>query len=165
MRELEGDIWELRNDGWVGITINGTLKKDGKLVMGAGVAKQAKDRFPNLDTFLGYLVSRQGLGVLFLASERLIAIPTKHNWYDPTSDQALIEQGVETLSRKIKNHSSPIQARLPIYLPRLGCGNGKLDWQTEVRPIMEKYLDDQFVVVTSTLTGESNEREGERNAR
>jgi len=27
---------------------------------------------------------------------------------------------------------------LPIYMPRIGCGLGGLDWDTEVGPIVEK---------------------------
>lgn len=32
---------------------------------------------------------------------------------------------------------------LPVYLPKIGCGLGGLDWDTEVKPIVEK-LDDEF---------------------
>lgn len=29
-----------------------------------------------------------------------------------------------------------------IAWPKLGCTNGKLDWNTQVKPLMVKYLDD-----------------------
>ena len=27
-----------------------------------------------------------------------------------------------------------------IAMPKLGCGNGGLDWETQVKPLVEKYL-------------------------
>lgn len=30
---------------------------------------------------------------------------------------------------------------------QVGCGNGGLDWETQVRPELEPYLDDQFTLV------------------
>ena len=33
-----------------------------------------------------------------------------------------------------------------IYLPKVGCGNGKLDWKN-VELILDKYLDERFIVV------------------
>ena len=59
--------------------------------------------------------------------------PTKQNWRNPSKIE-YIEDGllkfVNTYAEK--NISS-------IAFPRLGCGNGELDWN-EVRPVMEKYL-------------------------
>ena len=31
--------------------------------------------------------------------------------------------------------------------PRVGCGNGALDWK-DVRPILRRYLDDRFILVS-----------------
>ena len=39
-------------------TSNGIVKKDGKLIMGAGVAKQFRDRFFGLDQESGALVKK-----------------------------------------------------------------------------------------------------------
>ncbi len=35
------------------ITTNSTIRRDGALVMGRGIARQAKERFPDLDVTLG----------------------------------------------------------------------------------------------------------------
>lgn len=41
------------------ITTNSTLKKNGALVMGRGIVRQARDRFPGLDVTLGGEISRR----------------------------------------------------------------------------------------------------------
>ncbi len=41
------------------ITTNGCLDAAGRLVMGAGIARQARDRWPALAAFFGYLVSQR----------------------------------------------------------------------------------------------------------
>ena len=33
--------------------------------------------------------------------------------------------------------STAITMKLPIYMPRIGCGLGGLDWETDVRPIVD----------------------------
>lgn len=35
-----------------------------------------------------------------------------------------------------------------IYLPRLGCGCGKLEWDT-VREVIKPILDDRFIVINN----------------
>ncbi len=34
-----------------------------------------------------------------------------------------------------------------VILPRVGTGEGALDWETEVKPILDKYWDDRYTVV------------------
>ncbi len=34
-----------------------------------------------------------------------------------------------------------------LKLPRVGCGNGSLDWE-DVQPILERHLDDRFILVS-----------------
>ncbi|NRH21578.1 hypothetical protein HOO68_06065 [Candidatus Gracilibacteria bacterium] len=34
-----------------------------------------------------------------------------------------------------------------MYLPHVGCGNGGLDWKTDVRPVIEQYLTVPYVVI------------------
>ena len=40
------------------ITTNSTIRQDGALVMGRGIARQARDRFPGLDRALGREIAR-----------------------------------------------------------------------------------------------------------
>ncbi len=67
---------------------------------------------------------------------KVLCFPTKKDWKNP-SDLALIEAGLKTFVKNYKqlNISS-------ITFPKLGCGLGGLDWEKEVKPLMQKYLAD-----------------------
>lgn len=55
-----GDMWTAYDDADLFlITTNSTLKKNGALVMGRGIARQARDRFPGLDVTLGREIARR----------------------------------------------------------------------------------------------------------
>ncbi len=138
MKEITGDIWDFYDQGhWIVIPTNLSHKANGDAVMGAGLAKQAVDRFSSLPFRLGQL----GYGVHAFLDLHLYALPTKDNWRNPSSIE-LIQEGVQNLSESA--HWSR-----EIYLPRLGCGErtGRLQWNN-VKPIMEQCLDDRFTVVS-----------------
>jgi len=44
VKEVDGNLWEIEAD-WRVITTNGFVKKDGRAVMGRGVARQALQRY------------------------------------------------------------------------------------------------------------------------
>ncbi len=49
-----GELWsELGNADLILVTANGVVDGRGRLIMGAGAAKQARDRFPGLDKWAG----------------------------------------------------------------------------------------------------------------
>ena len=70
-----------------------------------------------------------------------------HNWWEE-ADLALIEISAKSLKEIMHYNLSLIQT--PIYVPWVGCGNGKLD-KKDVRPILEKYLseEDKFIVISN----------------
>lgn len=39
------------------------------------------------------------------------------------------------------------QKKLPLYLPKIGCGYGGLDWDTQVFPILHELADDANVAI------------------
>lgn len=59
MREKRGSIWTYLEEINTAICIptNGSLTRSGEAVMGAGVAKQAKERFPEVPKRLGLFLS------------------------------------------------------------------------------------------------------------
>jgi len=137
------------------ITTNGIVKKDGKAVMGAGIAKQANS-FYHIDDLLGKYITQYGnrafnLGVyprLYLNNSvvfRLFTFPTKHHWKDD-SDINLIVKSCEQLVEMCAKFSIT-----KCYLPPAGCGCGNLDYETTVKPWISQILDDRFIVVLSSL--------------
>ena len=145
MKQITGDIWDYHKRGhWIVITTNGTIHKNGVAVMGKGIAKQAALKYPKLPYYLGLAIKDVGnIGHIF-PDYKIITLPTKHNWWEK-SDITLIERGCKALS---KMHA---RVKVNIYMVRPGCSNGKLKWE-DVKPIIEQYLDDRFVIVERNLS-------------
>lgn len=139
MKEINGDILNFHSKGeWICITTNGIVNKSGKSIMGAGIALQANIRFPDLPIELGEKIQQVGNIVHIFEKYKIISFPTKNNWWE-NSDIKLIEDSAKFLSQYWFGNKN-------IYLPRVGCGNGKLIWN-DVKLILEKYFDDRFIVV------------------
>ena len=141
MKEIKGNIWDYYDKGnWIVITTNGTVKVNGEAVMGRGVALQAKQKFPSLPGELGKTLKMAGNQLHTFPHYRIITYPVKHRWEEKASP-FLINQGAYQLSM----YADSLRLDL-VYMVRPGCGNGGLDWKN-VKPILEKYLDDRFIIV------------------
>ncbi len=109
-------------------------------VMGKGIAKQFKTLFP--DMFAEYQRRCESgeldIGKLHLfrtSNKWVLNFPTKKRWRNP-SKKEYIEAGLKWLS------DNYIKYRIySISFPLIGCGNGELDWNDTVRPMMERYLN------------------------
>lgn len=108
-------------------------------IMGKGVALEFKNRYP--DMFQSYKAlcdeKKLDVGKLVLwknSSKWVLLFPTKRHWRNP-SKMEYIEKGL----MKFVENWDKLGAN-SIAFPRLGCGNGGLDWEA-VRPLMEKYLN------------------------
>lgn len=147
MRYMTGDIWQLASDldGWVVVPTNTQVRKDGAAVMGKGMAKDASDKFSGLSESLGRHIQR--FGDTIYVSRPIICLPTKRDWRHP-SRMEYIEKGcreIVELSRILNS----VQHTQPILLPKLGCGLGGLNWERQVRPVVDAILEsDRFVLVT-----------------
>lgn len=148
MIDVREDLWRCPADARV-ITTNGETRKDGRAVMGAGVAKTAVERYAGLDVMLGAAIRRSGNRVysFFCAidggvggTDTVITFPTKHHWRDG-SDLELIETSCKQLVDLADMHDRWLR----IVMPRPGCGRGGLSY-SDVRPILERHLDDRFHV-------------------
>jgi len=108
-------------------------------VMGKGLAKEFKriypDMFESYQQFCedGTLVVGK-LQVYKTPNKWILNFPTKANWRSP-SKLDYIEQGL----KKFVEHYERLGIK-SIAFPMLGCGNGGLSWEQEVKPLMEKYL-------------------------
>lgn len=129
------------------VTTNGVIRADGRAVMGKGIALQANTLF-GLDLDLARLIVRDGNHAFDLGVRsdgrghemRVLTLPTKHHWRYK-SDLELIRNSLW----EVVQLCNDLGIRR-CYLPRPGCANGGLDWETQVRPLCEAMLDDRFVV-------------------
>lgn len=152
MQEARGDLWDFYTQGaWVCITTNGIVKQDGTLVMGAGCAREASERFPALSYNWGQGVLENGNRLQVSMLHRLISFPVKHHWRE-YADLDLIRHSAEQLMEWLR-HTETFDADgqrrpcAPICLPRPGCGQGGLSWH-RVKPVLADVLDDRITVVT-----------------
>ena len=108
-------------------------------VMGKGLAKEFKRIYP--DMFKSYqdycengLLTLGKLQLYKTPNKWVLNFPTKANWRNP-SKLEYIEQGLQ----KFVDHYERLGIK-SIAFPMLGCGNGGLSWEKEVKPLMLKYL-------------------------
>lgn len=157
MTETTGDIWGLEWDVQARqhgaaiyrvIPTNGSVNSRGLAVMGRGVALQAAERFPGLREGLGKLLLSQGNKVHYNDAYGLITFPVKHNWYSKAKTQ-LVRRSCKQL------FELPWEGSF-ILMPRVGCGNGGLDWEEQVKPILEEELGEiNGLIVVSLPDGSS----------
>lgn len=108
-------------------------------VMGKGIALQFKKKFPeNFKAYeRAYKNEELEIGKMFTVSLQLtnpryiINFPTKNHWREKSRVE-YIRAGLEDLLHEIER----LDIR-SIAIPPLGCGNGGLDWESEVRPLIE----------------------------
>lgn len=129
------------------IPTNGQRKQNGRAVMGAGVAKIARDKWPELDIKLGWSLHHIGnrvhiftvgdLDILFC----VVSFPTKNHWRNP-SNVAILNRSAHQLV-ELADQANWNQ----VWLPVVGCGLGGLSWTDEVAPLLSSILDDRFVII------------------
>lgn len=108
-------------------------------VMGKGIAKQYKLMYPEMYEQYRYFCETDMLdiGKLWLYKHHtkwILNFPTKKNWRNPSK--------VEYIEAGLKKFVATYEEK-GIYsasFPQLGTGNGGLDWESEVKPLFDKYL-------------------------
>lgn len=130
---VKGDLFECDAD----ILIN-TVNTVG--VMGKGIAKEFKKRFPEMfeDYKRACENKRIGGGILHMFYDECIIInfPTKKHWRQD-SEYVLIKAGLIALRGFLMNFGKSIV----VAIPPLGCGCGNLEW-SKVKSLIQYYLSD-----------------------
>lgn len=108
-------------------------------VMGKGVALQFKQLFPEMFVEYGRLceTGQLDIGKLWLyktPNKWVLNFPTKRHWRQPAKLE-YIEAGLQ----KFVDSYAQMQIH-SIAFPPLGCGNGQLDFGSQVQPMMERFL-------------------------
>jgi len=108
-------------------------------VMGRGIALEFKHLFPEMYRQYRGLCERGQfeIGMLWLyksPNKWVLNFPTKEHWRNPSRVE-YVEAGLQKFVDSYADlgiHS--------IAFPALGCGNGLLDFETQVKPLLEEYL-------------------------
>lgn len=172
MKDWAGDIWDRFGKSFIVVPVNIGWKRGrggypGANVMGAGVAKEAAERVPELPMLYGEFCAmhREKTPVTFDLSTGLVLFPTKPLGDNPamswrgSATLDLVKRSAEELADMKWMNRSTIRSNhdgdrppLPledddVYVPLVGCGNGGLD-AGQVVPLLKDILqDDRFLLV------------------
>lgn len=134
VKYVEGNIFETHAK----VLVN-TVNTVG--VMGKGIALKFKKLYPEMFKKYQEFCEKQELsiGKLFLyktPNKWILNFPTKTTWKEKSK--------LEYIEAGLKKFVDTYQEKgiTSIAFPKLGCGNGGLNWEYEVKPLMKKYLDD-----------------------
>lgn len=110
-------------------------------VMGKGIALEAKVRYPNIlrnykaNCNSGALKPGGILPYYITPSEIILLVATKNHW---SQDSKL--EWIEAILVKLVANINKLNGSA-IAVPPLGCGNGGLDYPTQVKSLLYKYLE------------------------
>lgn len=125
------------------ITTNGNIKKDGRCVMGAGIALKAKETFKDIDLKLAKLIKENGHIVQIIISDPkpIISFPTKINYWEKSSVDLIIKSLDQLIDLTNKNNWKKV------IIPKPGCTNGGLSWLGLIKPLLEQKLNERFYII------------------
>lgn len=113
-------------------------------VMGAGIAKQYKQKYPEMFGEYKLACNNKELNIGgdiwvwdyidLYKPKKILCFATKEHWMYPSKIE-WIERGLQNFVKNYKKWNIT-----SIAWPKLGCTNGKLNWENEVKPLMFKYL-------------------------
>lgn len=140
-----GNMWnEINKYDLFCITTNGTIRKDGCLVMGRGIAFEATSRFSNIQRLAGEKICEFNIchakrgdpskpyGLLILRNyEPSVGLfQVKYNWWEQADLKLIILATLKLKSLALGYPGMKIALNFP------GIGNGKLS-EDVVRPIID----------------------------
>jgi hypothetical protein len=173
MLEFTGNIWDFIGAvDAICIPTNGYIKRDGTSVMGAGLALQAKNRYPEVHKAWTRQLMSRGNSVAILhevEGTSIVGFPTKiDKMEDPPrnliipSHRFLYKPGATVPGFHLRSFLATIVESAQslvdladsmsftsgVILPKVGCGEGTgcLEWG-QVSRELGKLLDDRFIIV------------------
>lgn len=110
--------------------------------MGTGLALKISSKWPDVQKHFKQFTRSQNFqgGDLFVVAPAknrpgIIYIATQPDMYHATL--SFLYRGLRKLARYCVKHKIKT-----VSLPKIGAGLGKLDWEGEVKPLLEKYFED-----------------------
>jgi len=148
MTSIYGNIWSIfgKTDLFC-ITTNSYIKKNGCLVMGKGLALEARRKIPGIDQRFGQEITLSGghlgsYGLIVLEIEnpcrQIVGGFQVKKYFKNQADLKIIKYSTEKLLLLART----LKIRIDLNFP--GIGNGRLK-KEEVLPIIEKLPDNVYV--------------------
>ena len=152
VRQSGADIWTLHSAGcYVVDPTNACVTRGGENVMGAGLSLDVKRRWPEMPRLYGAILMeavRPGVPmgrtpavpdlrpplVTVDDERRLCLAVVKADWRD-RADLGLIAAVLAELGGFVSGRRD-----VQVAIPRLGCGAGGRDWESEVKPLVREML-------------------------
>lgn len=135
-----GNMWSmLEHADLFLITTNSYVRRDGELVMGRGIAREAKTRFPHIPQLAGEWILQNDLhngfyGILTDIFDNNMGLFQVKLHYSADADINVIDTSCEMLSFWItENQLTNVHMNYP------GIGAGRLD-KSRVEPILNQHL-------------------------
>lgn len=160
MININANIFDLiEPNSIICIPTNGIVKSNGEAVMGAGLALEAKKRYPDLPRRLGGFLSKFKINKPYVLAgiknneyyipekEKLneycliCSFPTKDDFRDK-SKISLIENSCIIIDKIVKKYSIS-----KCFVPMVGAGLGKLDFN-DVKNVLNKHFDSKYYLVS-----------------
>lgn len=117
------------------VTTNAHLNMNLELIMGAGIAKEAKQRCPELPKLMFEHARKKRYYYVPFPDLGLACLQTKILWPDP-SPLDLVKESVEYFRVHVEDAPD-----INYHCPQFGCGNGGLSWPNQVLPLVENLPD------------------------
>lgn len=148
----------------IAITTNGFTTKNGRAVMGRGIAEQIKTRIPGIDYTLGGLIKKNGnitQVICEVEGTKIISVPSKpiqvvfdgNNIVSYQQDKFAIgdtvpgffaKSDVNIIKRSVAQLEELTKDMSDVVIPLIGCGAGELSFTRDVLPLLF-HLDDRFI--------------------
>lgn len=167
MKEIKKDLFECINDPFIKaicITTNSQFSEEGQALMTGGCALECAKRWPETSMRLGKCLKNFGTNIPFIIG----TLDHKGNYVEPnlkmikaekyrclifsfpTIDNLIDGAKIDLIKRsaeEIKIFADRFQL-MGVAMGRPGAGIGGLNWHKEVKPVLEKILDDRFTIVS-----------------
>ncbi len=139
MLNARGDMWQALDEADLFcITTCNSIRNDGRLVMGAGIAKQAVHRFPGIDLEAANILRvvypsiNPVYGLLQIPGKKIALFQTKGSWFSDSSLK-LILRSTNDLSDWARNNP---EKKAHLNYPGIGCGKLSRKTVSEVIEIL-----------------------------
>jgi hypothetical protein len=134
MQEKVCDLW-LESAEYRCVLTSGSLTSEGEAILDTPSARQAAERYHGFGSDLGRLLASRG-NHAHVVRPGLISFPVRQfEWAKPSPQ--IIERSARELVELVGTGKA--------LLPRPGCGDGELDWETVKAAIA--FLPDNIIVV------------------